>query len=301
MRTPTYIAAVTLSLLMLPVSGCAGSATGVAPPTHQRTLSFTSDQDFDPGNFDNPTQVHNPYFPMEPGTRLTWRGHALDDDTLVRRMVIFTVTDMTKVVDGVRTVVAWDRDYNDGELGEPELAFFAQDNDGNVWLLGEYPEEYDHGKIVKTPTWIAGLHGARPGIIMQATPRVGTPSYAEGFGGTDVNWTDRAKVDGTGQRTCVPVDCYDDVVVVDEFNPDEPGAHQLKYYAPGVGGVRIGWRGPKEEEQEEMALVELEHLSPEAMANVDATVLEQEHRAYQLSEDVYGVTPPIEPASSPES
>jgi hypothetical protein len=238
---------------------------------------------------------------MEPGTRFTWKGHALDDDTLVSRMVVFTVTDLTKVVDGVRTVVAWDRDYNDGELAEPELAFFAQDNEGNVWLFGEYPEEYDHGKIVKTPTWIAGLHGARPGIIMQATPRVGTPSYAEGWGGKDVHWTDRGKVYRVGERTCVPVDCYDDVLVIDEFSPEEPGAHQLKYYAPGVGGVRIGWRGPKEEEQEEMALVELEHLSPEAMANANAKVLEQEERAYTMSEDVYGLTPPIEPASSPGS
>ncbi len=64
---------------------------------------------------------------------------------------MFTVTDLTKVVNGVRAVVVWDRDYASGELQETELAFFAQDNDGNVWHLGEYPEEYETGKACRTP------------------------------------------------------------------------------------------------------------------------------------------------------
>ena len=57
--------------------------------------------------------------------------------------MIFTVTDLTKEINGVRTVVLWDRDINAGKLLEGELAMWAQDDDGNVWLLGEYPEEYD--------------------------------------------------------------------------------------------------------------------------------------------------------------
>lgn len=94
----------------------------------------------------------------------------------------------------------------------------------------------------------------------------------------------------------MPVDCCEDVLVIDEFNPDEPGAHQLKYYAPGVGGVRIGWRGVKEEEREVMVLVDLVHLSAEQMANLRRKVLEQEARAYEIS-DVYGRTAPIEQGS----
>ena len=82
-----------------------------------------------------------------------------------------------------------------------------------------------------------------------------------------------------GQELCVPVDCYTDVVVIDEFNPDEPGAHQLKYYAPGVGGIRVGWRGAKEEEREVLELVSLEHLSPAEMDEVRRAVLAQEARA----------------------
>ena len=59
-----------------------------------------------------------------------------------------------------------------------------------------------------------------------------------------------------GQKTCVPVECYKNVLVTEEFNPDEPGAYQLKYYAPGVGNVRVGWRGEKEEEKETLELVD---------------------------------------------
>ena len=92
-----------------------------------------------------------------------------------------TVTDLTKVVDGVRTLVIWERDFTAGQLSEPELAFFAQDNAGNVWLLGEYPEEYEDGKFDKAPAWISGQKGARAGITMPAEPRLGVPDYAQGF------------------------------------------------------------------------------------------------------------------------
>ena len=44
-------------------------------------------------------------------------------------------------------------------------------------------------------------------------------------------------------RTCVEAGCYDGVKVTEESSEDEPGALQHKYYAPGVGGVRVGWVG----------------------------------------------------------
>jgi hypothetical protein len=53
----------------------------------------------------------------------------------------------------------------------------------------------------------------------------------------------------------VPVDCYDEVLVIEEFERNKPGAYQLKYYAPGVGDIRVGWRGPEEEEKEGLELV----------------------------------------------
>ncbi len=189
------------------------------------------------------------------------------------------------------TVVAWIADYSEDELVEKEIAFYAQDNDGNVWFLGEHPEEYEDGELVDAPTWIAGIEGARAGIAMKADPQPGTPSYPQGWAPA-VEWTDRGQVSQMGQQTCVPVDCYEDVLVIDEFNP-EPNAFQLKYYAPGVGFVAVGWRGA-EASQEELELVKLVQLDPEALAEVRAEALALEQHAYEISPNVYAHTPPAE-------
>jgi hypothetical protein len=128
---------------------------------------------------------------------------------------------------------------------------------------------------------------------MLANPRLGTPDYAQGFAPPPVDFTDRARVYKTGQQTCTPVECYENVLVTEEFNPDEPGASQLKYYALGVGNVRVGWRGEKEEEKETLELVELNHLDPEALAKVRKKALQMDGRAYERSE-AYRETPKAE-------
>jgi RNA-splicing ligase RtcB len=100
-----------------------------------------------------------------PGTQRIYEGSAILDGEKQRstRRVVSTVTDLGKVIAGVQTQVAWQRDYTAGELGEPEIAFFAQDKAGNVWVLREYPEEYENRKFVEAPVWIAGQKGARAG------------------------------------------------------------------------------------------------------------------------------------------
>jgi hypothetical protein len=204
----------------------------------------------------------------------------------------FTVTDLTKEIAGVRAVVAWVEDYSDDQLVEAELAFYAQDNDGNVWYLGEYPEEYEDGEFAEASAWIAGLEDARAGIKMKAEPQLGTPAYFQGWAPA-VEWTDYGQVDQMAQETCVAVDCYQDVLVSAESSLEETGAFQLKYYAPGVGNVRVGWRGA-DATQEELELVDLVQLSPEALAEARAQALALEKHAYEVSPDVYGQTPPAQ-------
>jgi hypothetical protein len=257
-------------------------------------LSTVSAKDFDRSNFDDSTRVNNEWSPLEPGAHSVFEGSAIDDGERISRRVETTVTDLTKEIDGVNTVVVWERDYNEGELVEAELGFFAQDKDGNVWHMGEYPEEYEKGEFDKAPGWLAGSKGATAGIAMRAEPRLGTPSYAQGYAPPPINWVDRGRVYKVGQRTCVPVDCYEDVLVIEEFERNKPGAFQLKYYAPGVGDVRVGWRGPEEEEKEGLDLVEDERLDPEALAEARADALELEKRAYAIK-DFYAKTQPAKP------
>jgi hypothetical protein len=297
MRHPRLRLVAIVCVLVLSAGACGGGDAGTGGNESGQTQAeplVGSARDFDRARFEDSTNVDNEWFPLEPGTQFVYEGHATEDGERIRRRVVFTVTDLTKMVAGVRTLVAWDRDYNDGVLGESELAFFAQDAEGNVWHLGQYPEEYEDGKLVKAPAWIAGERGARAGLSMKAEPRLGTPDYAQGYAPAPLFWDDRARVYKMGQRTCVPVACYDNVLVMEEFEERKPGAFQLKYYAPGVGGVRVGWRGPKEEEKEVLVLADLVRLGERGMAEVRREALKLEKRAYEISK-VYQQTGRAEP------
>ncbi|HEX6268703.1 MAG TPA: hypothetical protein VFZ43_00580 [Anaerolineales bacterium] len=254
-------------------------------------------EDLASATFDNPTEIDNKYFPMKPGTQFVFEGLTEEGLTKIPHSIIFTVTDLTKEVEGVRTVVGYILDYSDGELVEAEIAFYAQDNNGNVWFMGEYPEVYELGAIVEAPAWIPGLKGAKAGIVMKADPQLGMPSYAQGWGPA-VNWTDRGRVVGLGEQVCVPVGCYEDVLVTEEFSQSQPDAAQVKYYAPGVGNVKVGWRGD-DSSREILELVSLTELSAQALAEVRAAAFELEQSALENSKEVYAVTSPLEYAPDP--
>ena len=269
-----------------------GLASGIAIAQHSQT-SVKEFEDFDSKNFDRSTHIDNEWFPLKPGTRWVYEGFTFEDGKRLPHRLVSTVTDLTKVIGGVRTVVGYDLDYSAGQLAEKEIIFFAQDNDGTVWLLGEYPEVYENGKFVESPTWIHGIQDAKAGIVMKAEPRLGTPSYSEGLA-LAVKWTDRAQVYQVGQKTCVPLKCYEDVLVIDGTSRGEPGAHHLKYYARGVGNVRVGWGGKGDKTKETLELVRVEQLGPAALAEVRAEALKLEKRAYKISKNVYAHTPPAE-------
>lgn len=249
-----------------------------------------TEKDFDHRKFANPLEVDNRWFPLRPGAELTFQGSAIEDGRRTRRRVQFTVSDLIKVIDGVPAVVIWERDYSQDALVEAELAFYAQDDDGNVWHLGQYPEEYEDGELVGAPAWITGQQGAKAGLAMLANPVPG-PTYSQGWG-PKVDYTDRARVYKLGQETCVAAGCYKDVLVTDEFALDEPEARQLKYYAPGVGNIRVGWMG-RDEEQEVLSLVTLARLDAEAQGEVQDQVRALDRRAYEVSQ-AYTTTPPVE-------
>jgi hypothetical protein len=248
-------------------------------------------EDFNYDNFDNPTNIDNEWLPLKPGAQWIQEGSTVEDGEETPHRLEFTVTDLTKVIDGVRTVVVWIVDYSEDEIVEKEIAFYAQDNDGTVWYLGEYPEAYEDGEMVEAATWIAGVQDAKAGIAMQAKPQLGTPSYAQGWAPA-VDWTDRAQVYKMGEKTTVPAGTFEDVLIMDEFNSKEPDK-KLKYYARGVGSVRVGWRG-EPVEQETMELIKFVQLSSDEMAKIREEALKLEKSAYKISKDVYAHTKPSE-------
>jgi hypothetical protein len=295
-RLRSGIAATAVTVLALALGACGSrddqGGGDAAAATATTAVKVAVEGDFDPGRFSDPVTIDNQWFPLKPGTQLTWEGSALDGKDKIARKVVFIVTSLTKTINGLRTVVGFDRDYNDGELVEPELVFFAQDDDRNVWTLGQYPEEYEDGKFVAAPAWLAGAEGAKAGLVMRAAPKPGTPDYSQGLG-PKVEYADRAKVRKVGERTCVPAGCYNDVLVTEEWDAADPTARQLKYYASGIGNVRVGWDGT-DEEKEVLELTELAQLAPAALAAADAQALQLERRAYQRSKSLYGRTAPAE-------
>src|SRR5437764_9592002 len=107
-------------------------------------------EDFNSKNFSHPTVIDNAWYPIKTGMRYIWGGTAVDEEgDEETHSVAFVVTDLVKEIAGVRTVVCWNRDIVDKELEEAEIMFLAQDNNGTVWLLGEYPEKYSDNKFVK--------------------------------------------------------------------------------------------------------------------------------------------------------
>jgi hypothetical protein len=273
------------SLLLFANSVPASGADPERPPC--RTAA-----QFDPANFPNPPKIDNQWNPLAAGMQFVLAEEANRGKGQTHR-VVSTVTDLTKVVNGVTAVVILETGSSEGVLQGSKLAFQAQDNVGNLWNLGEFPAEFDdNGKFKEAPdTWISGLLHAEPGNLMVSNPQLGTPEYLQGWS-PDIGFLVCAKVYKMQQTTCVPVGCYDNVLITDQRSPLKPeSGHQRKYYAPGVGNVRASVVDDPGEET--LVLVKVSQLSPEDLAKVRQEALELEKTAYKVN-DLYRQTQPVE-------
>jgi hypothetical protein len=252
-------------------------------------------RNFSPQRFPPTPSITNQWLPTIPGTQFVYDGTSVTDrGRVVPHRIVSIVSDMTKLVDGVRVLVIWDRDYLNGTLSESELALWAQDTSGNVWLLGENPAEFGGGhRFLGAPdTWVSGASGAHAGVLMRAAPRTGTDSYVQGYAPA-IQFKDMAQVFATGQSVCTPARCYSNALEIEEWNAYAPAeGHQLKYHAPGIGIVKIG--SLDSSDQETMNLTSVTHLSATAMNGVRSSVLQLDRRAYQVSAD-WRTTSPAQP------
>ena len=201
------------------------SAAGLAIPPVDGPFDWTVDPaDFVEG-------VNNAYFPLTPGTTLTYEGTA-DGEREVNRIEVLR---KTKEILGVTCVVVRDTVETDGELAEFTLDWYAQDVDGNVWYFGEDTAEYDHGTVAtREGSWEAGVKGALPGVVMPADPTVGLAYSQEHYAGEA---EDKGRIFALGEHVTVPYGSFDDVLVTEDWTPLEPKVLERKSYAPGVGVV----------------------------------------------------------------
>jgi len=169
----------------------------------------------DPADFVD--AVDNAWFPLRAGDT---QRYVIEEDgervgsvrVDVLRPAVVAGVDATAV--RIRTRVAGDDPVS-------VTRYYAQDDAGNVWLLGE---------DAAPATWRAGEGGAEGGVVMPAEPRVGD------------GWVS-ASVPGVGQRVVrvVPAvaDASDDSTLEGVWlsESDASGARTRHVYAPDVGLV----------------------------------------------------------------
>jgi hypothetical protein len=187
----------------------AASAVGGAAETEEYNPTIN------PADF--VTLVDNPYLPFVPGTTFVYEANT--DEGHEKSEVV--VTHETRVILGVTCTVIRHTASIDGKVVEVTLDWYTQDKDGAVWYFGEGSKAYRKGKVVGTSgSWEAGVNGAKPGILMEAHPKVGGTYHQEYARGVA---EDMATVVGLDASATVPYGSFDGCLKTKEFSPLEPG------------------------------------------------------------------------------
>lgn len=134
----------------------------------------------------------------------------------------------------VEALVVEDRELAAGKLAEITLDYFAQDDAGNVYYLGEDVDQYQDGKVSgHSGGWLLGKDTQTPGLLLPAHPKIGDKFRSE-----DVPkiTTEADKVVSVSETVTVPAGTFHNCVKIEEHASD--GTTEYKYYAPGIGCIK---------------------------------------------------------------
>ena len=238
-------AAAALGLGTAAIAGCGGDDDTTSARSGPAPLPTGGEPyELDPARFS--TEIDNPYWPMAVGSR--WVYREIEGDEVQR--VVVTVTGRTReIANGITARVVHDVVSAGGETIEDTDDWYAQDDAGNVWYLGEETTEYENGKPKTTAgSWEAGVGGALAGVIMPAEPVPGLEYRQEYLKGEA---EDTGRVLSLDDQAEVPFGHFDDVLLTKDFTPVQPDVLEYKLYARGVGPVLVlspsGGGGGREE------------------------------------------------------
>ena len=246
MRQRTGLAAIVVALLVVTSAGVAGAG---ARTGDRRAPGGGYEPTIRPADFGGP--IDNPYLPLVPGARSVYTVTTPEGP----EQIVVEVTNDTRKILGISTVVVHDVATKDGQVIEDTFDWYAQDAAGTVWYFGEDTTSYKNGAASTAGSWEAGVNGAQPGIVMKAHPRVGAAYRQEYLRGTA---EDRARVLSVDASASVPFGTYErSLVKTKDITDLEPDLVEHKYYARGIGAVlEVDVRGGSER-------VELvEHTTP---------------------------------------
>ncbi len=187
--------------------------------------------DLNPADFT--TEIVNPYWPLVPGTRWTYRE--IDEEGKKLKVVVIVTEKTKKIANGITARVVRDTVTKNGELIEDTFDWYAQDSEGNVWYMGENTAEFEGGKLkTKKGSFEAGVDGALPGIIMPADPQPGLAYRQEYYKGEA---EDNGEILSTDEMADVPLGHFENVLLTKDTITIEPDVLEYKLYAKGVGLV----------------------------------------------------------------
>ena len=220
MKKARTVAALTFTLALL--------AALFHPQASARTQPYAPV--IDPDDFT--TKIDNPFFPLKPGTIYTYQGVT----DVGQELNTVEVTHSTRVLMGVTCVEVVDTVFANGALEELTHDWYAQDEKGNVWYFGEEAKQYADGVLVGTSgSWLAGVDGGQPGIVMEADPQIGDLYRQEFLSRVAEDMAEVLSLDGTAT---VPYGTFAGCVVTKDFSPLERRFIENKWYARGIGVVK---------------------------------------------------------------
>lgn len=210
-------------------AACSSAPKGVSPtPDADGWLS-----EFHVAPNDLASQGSNPFFVLEPGYTLVLESKGGKK----KEQLVVTVLADTELVDGVETRVVEERETVDGKLKEVSRNYFAiSKRTGDVYYFGEDVDVYENGAIASHEgAWRSGVDGARYGLVMPGTVRVGAKYYQEHAPGKAM---DRFEIVSTDAALDTPGGRFEHCLKVEETNALEAGEKEYKHYAQGVGLIQ---------------------------------------------------------------
>ena len=184
--------------------------------------------------FTHPREINHPYLPLS----------SLKEDILVggkggaERVIRTLKPNIHKsfVICGkkVEALTVLDKETVDGKVAEITRDYFAQDDAGNVYYLGEDVDSYKDGKIVgHDGAWLLGKETQKPGLLLPANVKM-----TKSFNSEDVPnvTTEKDKIVSTTATATVPAGTFTNCVKIEEHASD--GATEFKYFSKNVGCVK---------------------------------------------------------------
>jgi hypothetical protein len=227
MRRYLPAAALAAAAIMAAATACTASSDQHTPPPGAAQAAATAH----PETFD--TKITNRYLPLEVGR--VWKYNETEDGET--NHITVTVTNRThRTASGITAIVVTDVARNeDGDTEETTLDYYAQDQHGNVWYLGEDTKALqDDGTYTTEGSWEDGVKGAHRGIAFPGHPVAGQHYRQEYLKG---HAEDAATVLSAGTQAQTSAGHWTRCILTEETTRIEPKSAELKINCPGIGQV----------------------------------------------------------------